>query len=213
MSTAAAAERPEGSGFIAWLAHHEWVIYLGLVAQAVIYLVDIVMKAATRDGLPYPVVLFFAMLGCASIITNLFVSRHFYKLCSGCMAAMPLNGSELAQERARTLRLYHAPWIFQAWLQRRVGGGWRRGLAAYMLCVMILLIGITQLSTWVFGEIRIGNLIVVLLTVSSGLLAVRHRPLIPWCKWCQDDHRGPREPSPEPPPVPVISPDPSKVGV
>lgn len=212
MSTAA-AERPEGSGFIAWLAHHEWVIYVAMAVELVAYIVNGVRQMIDApESWAWTIFLSLCLaFGLAASLLSINVGRHFEKLCEGCISAMPLNGSELAERRIWALRVHHASPAIRNWIQRKLRIGLNMAILVMMGVHFVLLMAMFFLVGWM---LRVPSLAVSFLIVSSiflGVVSMWHRPLIPWCKWCQNGKgRGPREHVCDPPPLPTISPEPVK---
>lgn len=226
MSTAAAA-RPEEPSFIAWLAHHEWVIYLAMTIELVAYVLNGVMQALGMPLAWYGVaeasstllswvwgITFYlcALFGMVAVILTFSVAKHFERLCEGCISAMPLNGPELAIKRKWVLTVNHFPSIMRDWIRGRLGGSFRLALIVTTLLHTLVLIGACLLMNWLFSATSLGVAFIISTSIFLGVAGMWHRPLIPWCKWCNDGKgRGPREHICDPPPLPTISPDPVKV--
>lgn len=225
MSTAA-AERPEGSGFIAWLAHHERLIYVAMGVELVAYIVNGVMQALGMPLAWYGVarasstviswtwgILFYlcAIFGMTAVILTFNVAKHFEKLCEGCISAMPLNGPELADKRKWVLTVNHFPSIMRDWIRAKLGGSFRYAVIVTTLLHTLVLIGACMLASWLFSATSLGVAFIIATSIFLGIAGMWHRPLIPWCKWCNNGRgRGPREHVCEPPPLPTISPEPVK---
>lgn len=227
MSTAA-AERPEGSGFVAWLAHHEWVIYVAMSFGFVAYTINGIMQAmglrlawygvteasSSVMAWTWGILFYLCMISAttASVLSTISVSTHFQKLCEGCISAMPLNGPELAAKRGWVLKVHHFPSISRDWIHSKVGGSFRRVVIITTLLHTGTLIGLCLLMSWLFRASSLGVAFVVAISTFLGITGMWHRPLIPWCKWCNSGKgRGPREHVCDPPPLPTINPEPVKV--
>lgn len=226
MSTAA-AERPEGSGFIAWLAHHEWVIYLAMGVELVAYIVNGVMQAFGMPLAWYGVakasstliswtwgITFYlcAFFGLTAVLFTFSVARHFERLCEGCISAMPLNGPELADKRKWVLRVHHFPSISRDWIRSKLGGSFKLAVIVTTLLHTLVMVLMCILMQRLFQATSLGVAFIIATTILLGITGILHRPLIPWCKWCNSGRgRGPREHVCTPPPLPTISPEPVKV--
>jgi len=112
----------------------------------------------------------------------LLLRRHDRGLCEHCLAAMPLNPSELAVHYKRRF------WLSHTGAQPR-----------YVILYLVVLIG----SNFLPG--RIGLLIWTLVQTSMIYLILAystHRRLQPWCPWCRndggDDDEQPATPDPHP---------------
>lgn len=213
MGTAAAAERPEGSGFVAWLAHHEWVIYVAMTVELIAYLINGVRQMINAPAsLAWTICLSLCLaFGLTASLLTFSIGRHFERLCSGCIAAMPLNGSELAEKRMWALRVYHASPAMREWIQRKLNIGLNAAVFVMMGIQFVILMALFFLVSWALHAPSLAVSVLIVSSIFLGVASMRHRPLIPWCKWCQNGKgRGPREHVCDPPPLPTNSPDPVK---
>jgi hypothetical protein len=107
----------------------------------------------------------------AFVLTSwLLMRRHDRGLCEHCLAAMPLNPSELAVRYRRRF------WASHAGAEPR-----------YVLPYLAVLIG----SNFATGPIgRLGWAVVQSSMVFLILAYSTHRRLQPWCPWCQEGGGG-----------------------
>lgn len=215
MSTAAAAEKPEGSGFIAWLAHHEWVVYLALGVELLAYTVNGIRQLiGAPASLVWSIFLFTCLaIGLTGSMLTFSTSKHFERLCEGCIAAMPLNGPELAEKRAWALTVHHFPAVLRERVQRLLGGRFHLAVAVVMAMQFAVFMVFFLLVGWLLHAPSLAVALLIVGSIFLGVVGMWHRPLIPWCKWCNSGRgRGPRERVCTPPPLPTISPEPVKIG-
>lgn len=183
--------QPEGAGFAAWMAHRWWWFIALVTATSVS---RVAVTALTADDSPLRVtVLIVDVLVVAVFAVGLFaVRRHFSRLCAPCMAAVPADGQARAASRRWLLRAFH-------------GAGGMFGVlllatAYFGLGLVLPMTGLVALgSTAAVGLNAAGFLLFV---VADAALAMVHRPLVPWCPYCNwpDDGDAPDEISPIPTP-------------
>lgn len=185
---AAGAERPEGSGWVAWLAHRElWflaAICAGLTVQLVLRLAGFVSAAS--------VVNLVSMW--SWVLLHRPIRKHFSRICVECVSMMPADGGEVVKRRMRWLRMHH----FQVP---------RRLLWVILLAILLVALAVGALAVLVFSPTVNAVLVwavLVSMFVAFDMSAVVHRPLVPWCPFCRwgrgDDEDAPVEPSPVPAP-------------
>lgn len=95
---------------------------------------------------------------------------HHQRLCELCIAAVPLNGSELAHQWRRPLRALH--WA---------GEHPHRAMLAF---------GATVLALGWLTDPRLGLSVLFAALGLSLAWAARHARVMPWCPWCHDDDGG-----------------------
>jgi hypothetical protein len=113
----------------------------------------------------------------------LMMRRHDRGLCEHCLAAMPLNPSELAVRYRRRFWLSHTgaePRFVVAYLVVLIGSNFATSPAGHVV--------------WILAQT---SMIYVILAYST------HRRLQPWCPWCRDggggaDDNRPAAPDPLP---------------
>jgi hypothetical protein len=114
----------------------------------------------------------------AYIATNLVVMYHNVRLCTYCVASMPLDPGRVVDRR---------PWLMYI---NHVSSQWYA-----LLGVTIWALACVKLT----GMDRWGVLMVPVPVSLRQLSEVRHRRYQPWCPWCNDDDDG-DDPGPEPEP-------------
>jgi hypothetical protein len=115
------------------------------------------------------------------LVSWVLMRRHDRSLCEHCVAAMPLNPSELA------VRYRTRFWMSHAGAEPR-----------YILPYLAVLIG-SNFATGTFG--RLAWAIVQSSMIFLILAYSTHRRLQPWCPWCREGGGGDDEPA-TPDPVP-----------
>lgn len=194
----ATAEKPEGAGLWAWLAHRWWMMLALLVVAESGYVVARFLGSDFgRHFTPGAVLYIAVVLGV--IIGQIPVDRHFSRLCAECVTRIPVDGERRAERRARPLYWFHhmhaRPW---------------RPMTYYLgYLVGVVLLG--QVGLWEkSGPVATLFTSIGFLAMVVGLeaLALVHRPLVPWCPFCRwgRDDDGPREVVPDPVP-PSRAPD------
>jgi hypothetical protein len=104
------------------------------------------------------------------LMSWLLMRQHDRRLCELCMAAMPLNPSELAAHYKTRFWLAHSG-----------------GKPAFLVPYLAVLIG----SNFLTGTIgRIGWAIVQSSMIYLILAYSSHRRLQPWCPWCREGGGG-----------------------
>lgn len=193
MSAAGTAGRPEGAGFVAWVAHRQWGLLLVVAALLTVQVVFRLLGGELDAA--------FWWLGLASLTVWLVVSpvasRHYDRLCAECVASMPVDGQARAARLDRSLHLLH--WLSEPWRSTTV-------LGAMILAQNVLV--------WLLGSgtvlpVLAGYLVSLSWLVGHDWLVMRHRPLVPWCPYCRwgrDGDDAPHECVPDPVP-PSIVPD------
>lgn len=174
MTTSSSAEKPEGAGLIAWVAHRELKLYftgMGLTVLGVALGPSLITVIAIFIGL--------LLLGAASLGYG-----HFRKLCVKCMEGMPVNGAELAARKRRTLKFRHIK---------------QRTLMIYSAVALTLsfvppIFFTKHVAVWTF------SVLVYTVTLGWGVYSGHwHRRLLPWCPDCRrGGGGGPREQVPDP---------------
>lgn len=187
----ASAERPEGAGWVAWLAHRQRLL-MGAMAvllsmRAVGRLLGGEVDAALDWAGPVVIVAWLTVMP----VTY----RHFDRLCVECVASMPVDGQARAARFDRSLRMLH----------------WLSAPGRILLCLGVMLLA-QALVSWVAGResvvsVLAGYLVSLVWFVGSDWLVVRHRPLVPWCPYCRWGRGGddaPHECVPDPVPPSVV---------
>lgn len=113
-----------------------------------------------------------------SIVANRY---HLAQLCPRCAAATPLDGLAAAEEHGMELRIYHA------------------GRIGVAVLVGIVVLNLLLPRPWNQITSALGNLAFA----AYAWAGLRHRPLQPWCPYCNPwNDGGPHEcvhtPTPDP---------------
>jgi hypothetical protein len=191
------AERPEGSGPGAWLAHHWWWV-LGAVftGEVTALLAGIATPASELSAATTWFSLAALLVYCFG---QLPASAHFSRLCVKCVEKIPVDGAARAERRQRSLYAFHV-------VNDRPVRAVLVFLGLMLVPITLTFVGVLQRNSL---PLKVSSAVLFLaFVVGTSALAMRHRPLVPWCPHCRwgrgDD--GPVETVPEPTP-PSRSPD------
>lgn len=125
----------------------------------------------------------------AEFAGNTIAHRHHHRLCSRCAAKTPLDPAAAVKRHRRALRYVHR--------------NPKRVLAVYAGATLIVLIS----YFWPSPATGLASLLVLISFFvdcsASSYTMLRHRPLQPWCPWCQRRWRRDDEDIPAPQPVPT----------
>lgn len=133
--------------------------------------------------------------------------RHDARLCEQCVAAMPLDGSAMAERQRVSLRMFHL-------LGDPVSWSWWRRVVPPPLSVgtVSIVVALTVQSMLFPDNTVLWRMAAQIPGMLVGLLVLRstrdHSRLMVWCPRCRDGGGGIAEPSPDP-----VIPEPAPAGV
>jgi hypothetical protein len=163
--------------FVHRSGHHVWRLLLGFEFGLVVLCF-----------LPVP-----AMVGAVLVMVGIAVVGfafvfglwlHQGSLCEPCIAEMPLNGPQKAEDWDRYLAAYH--WVS--------GSGNRRSLTLYIVWLGVVFVA----NLWL--PVRVSVPLTLVPMMALNVLDMRHSRIRPWCKRCGWDEGGEHEfvPTPDP---------------
>lgn len=185
------AERPEGAGLVAWVAHHQWWILGSLfVAETLTTAVRLTMPGSELESAMTWLTIAILV---AYVVGEPMAWRHFSRLCAECVAAMPADGQQRAHRRQRLLYAFHMANAYRGRVAVAL-------LAAILLPILLVYWGVWERGSFVAEVARV-TAFLTYVGVSSALGMI-HRPLVPWCPYCRWGRGGdgPREIVPDPVP-------------
>lgn len=185
MSTAASAERPEGAGLLAWLAHREVPIFIAIFVIRTLDTLFMFWGKHINFVLYLPMNLLFPTMIVA-------IAVHTGRLCAVCQGLMPANVTQLAQRFLLCLWFIHA--LVNLYLRNK--------LQAFLVfsALMLFPYAVGMLIPEGGGEEMALRVVVLLVLMFITVSTVAHRRLQFGCPWCRDGGGGTHEHSPTPDP-------------
>lgn len=170
MSTASASDKPTTG----WWTHH--AVKIGIVGSYIGALSHLLFGYTSLFTWSYLT---------ACLVMCLLAVRHKRTLCDRCVQEWPLNGSEVAEQRARSLAFFHYS-----------------SSRGYLLCLFTVLIASTALERLVPPLQRPIDAVTFVYFGTFLWLISRHNGMEPWCPRCRDEGGGGiEEVVPDPDPV------------
>lgn len=191
------AERPEGADLVAWIAHRQWWIMGAVfVSETLAATVRLTLPDTGFDRSMQWVSLVVLL---TYIVGEPVAWTHFSRLCAECVADMPADGSDRAERRQWTLYGFHLTARRSRWV------------AATFFGLMLVPLLLVYRGVWEQGSlpaVATSSILFLAYVTVTSVLAMIHRPLVPWCPYCRwgRDDDGPHEVVPDPVP-PSRTPD------